>query len=177
MTSITIRRAQETDNVLLAELGARCFYDSFAAYNTPEDMAAYLSASFSPDKQAAELAEPGSLFFIAEREGAPVGYARLKEGPPPGLATANHPIEIVRFYATKEWIGSGVGAALMQACLEEAVRRGCDLVWLDVWDQNHRAISFYRKWGFEVAGEQTFRLGSDLQHDLIMLRPLPLKDR
>lgn len=172
MKSIQIRRASDTDNVLLAELGARCFSDSFGAYNTPEDMSAYLSASFSPEKQAAELAEPGSVFLIAEDGEAPAGYARLKEGCPMGSPSGSRCIEIVRFYAVKEWIGRGVGAALMIACLEEASRRGCDLIWLDVWEQNHRAIAFYRKWGFTTAGEQSFQLGSDLQRDLIMQRPL-----
>ena len=54
---INIRFATAADNVLLAEMGARTFYDAFAADNTPEDMAVYLAASFSPEKQAAELNE------------------------------------------------------------------------------------------------------------------------
>ena len=168
--SITIRYGGPTDNVLLAEMGARTFADSFGADNTPENMQAYLAASFSPEKQAAELAEPGSVFLIAESEGGPVGYARLKEGGPASGGAGAHPIEIVRFYSVKEWIGQGVGAALMEACLEEAAKRGCDIVWLDVWEQNPRAITFYRKWGFEVVGEQAFQLGEELQRDVLMQR-------
>ena len=82
------------------------------------------------------------------------------------------PVEIVRFYAVREWIGGGVGAALMSACLSLAVEEGCDTIWLDVWEQNPRAIAFYRKWGFAVVGEQAFQLGSDLQHDLLMQRSI-----
>ena len=55
-SSPLIRRAVAVDAGLLAELGARTFYESFAADNTPENMAAYLAESFGPDKQAAELA-------------------------------------------------------------------------------------------------------------------------
>ena len=58
----------------------------------------------------------------------------------------------------------------MTACLEEAGKRGCDVIWLDVWEENPRAIAFYRKWGFEKAGEQGFQLGDDLQTDWIMSR-------
>jgi ribosomal protein S18 acetylase RimI-like enzyme len=171
-TTIHIRSATAGDNVLLAELGARTFADTFAAQNTPENMAAYLAASFSPAKQAAELAEPGSVFLVAEVEGAPVGYARLREGPPlPGIS-GERPIEIVRIYAAKAWIGQGVGAALMQACLAEAGRRGRDMIWLDVWEENPRAIAFYRKWGFTVVGTNAFQLGDDLQNDLLMQRPV-----
>ena len=172
MSDISIRLATAADNGLLANLGAQTFFDSFAADNTPENMAAYLAASFSPQKQAAELADPANVFLIAETAGAAAGYARLKEGPPPECIRGARPIEIVRFYSVAAWIGRGVGAALMQACLAEAGRRGCDTVWLDVWERNPRAIVFYRKWGFEQAGTQTFRLGDDLQHDLILQRPV-----
>lgn len=167
----TIRAAIPSDNILLAEMGRQTFFDSFAADNTPENMAAYLDGSFSPQKQAAELADPNTTFLIIEAEGEPVGYARLQLGRPLECTiSGEHPIEIVRFYSVKSWIGKGVGPALMQACLRETQRRGCDSIWLDVWEQNSRAVAFYRKWGFEVIGSQAFRLGDELQNDLLMQR-------
>ena len=170
--TIHFRQAASADAALLAELGAQTFRDSFAKDNTLEDMAAYLAASFSPAKQAAELAAPGSLFLIAEVEGSPAGYARLKQGPAPACVSGAHPVEIVRFYACQKWIGKGIGPALMQACLEKAAELGCDTIWLDVWERNSRAIAFYQKRNFLVVGTQSFQLGSNLQHDLIMARSL-----
>jgi GNAT superfamily N-acetyltransferase len=155
---------------LLAEVGAETFYDSFAADNTPENVAAYLAASFSPEKQAQELADPASRFLIAEAEGATVGYARVKFGQAPAAVAGRRPMEIVRFYARKPWISKGVGARLMQACLREAERADCDVIWLDVWERNPRAIAFYRQWGFVEVGTQVFQLGEDPQRDLLMAR-------
>ena len=172
-TLIKIRRAGPADNFLLADLGQRTFSDAFAIDNTPEDMAAYLAASFSPQKQADELADPLSHFLIAEGDGTPVGYARLRLGETPAAITGRKPVEIVRFYSVQEWIGRGVGAALMSACIALAAEMGCDTIWLDVWERNPRAISFYQKWGFAVLGMQTFQLGSDTQHDLLMQRSIP----
>jgi ribosomal protein S18 acetylase RimI-like enzyme len=171
-TSVHIRYATAADAALLAEVGARTFYDSFAADNTPENMAAYLAASFSPEKQASELSEPGTVFLIAEVEGTTAGYAKLRASPPlPGI-TGERPLELVRIYSLKEWIGHGIGPALMQACLQEAEKRGCDTLWLDVWEQNVRARAFYRKWGFVEVGTNSFQLGDDLQNDLLMQRPV-----
>ena len=62
----------------------------------------------------------------------------------------------------------------MQASLREAHLRDHDSVWLDVWDQNRRAIGFYRSWGFLEFGRQPFQLGKDIQNDLLMARPVPL---
>jgi GNAT superfamily N-acetyltransferase len=165
-----IRHASTADNILLSALGAETFYDSFAAENTPENMAAYLAASFSPEKQARELVDPASRFLILEAHGQPAGYARLRLGPAPAAVVALRPIEIVRFYARRAWIGKGIGARLMQACLQTAEVEHCDVVWLDVWEHNPRAIAFYRKWGFVEVGWQVFQLGDEVQNDLLMSR-------
>lgn len=171
-----IRSAAASDLKLLTELGARTFADSFGSDNTAEDMAAYLAKSFSLEKQAAEMAEPGTVFLIAEEDGQPVGYSRMREGDVPDCISGKHPVEIVRLYSIKDMIGRGVGGAIMQACIREAQNRGCDVIWLDVWEKNPRAIAFYRKWGFEKVGEQGFQLGDDLQHDWLMARSME-KDR
>lgn len=167
---LTLRYATTKDNLLLAEIGAETFRDTFGAQNTPEDMAAYLAESFSPQKQAAELAEPGSVFIIAERGGEVVGFVRLHEGVTSTGVTGDKPIELVRIYARKPFIGQGIGPALMQASLDEAAKRGCDTIWLGVWEHNPRGIAFYRKWGFEQVGMQSFKLGKDLQHDYVLQR-------
>jgi GNAT superfamily N-acetyltransferase len=169
---MVIRTATSEDNKLLAEIGAETFHDSFAADNTPENMRAYLSASFSPDLQGLELADPRSKFLIAEMSDEVVGYAHLKFGVAPRVKVGNRPVEIVRFYSRKPWIGKGVGAKLMEQCIQEANAAECDAIWLGVWKINSRAITFYRKWGFYEAGKQTFQLGDDLQQDLLMARLL-----
>lgn len=168
----TVRRAQASEAELLAELGARTFSETFAADNTPEDMAAYLAASFSTEKQAAQLADPHSTFLVAEIDGAVTGYAQIQTGDVPACVTGSKPIELVRLYASKEWLGRGVGHELMRACVNEARGAGHQTIWLGVWERNDRAQTFYRKWGFRVVGEHAFLLGSDLQNDLIMERQI-----
>ena len=174
LDNLSFRRATAADHVLLAEIGAETFADTFAADNTPENMAAYLAASFSPEKQAAELADPACRFLLAEVEGVVAGYAKLKFEPAPPEVGGARPMEISRFYARRAWVGQGLGARLMQACLDEAAQAGCDVVWLDVWSRNPRAIAFYRKWGFEIVGNAIFVVGDDPQEDYLMARPARL---
>lgn len=167
-----IRRATLADALLIAELGARTFSDTFAADNNPEDVAAYIAESFGPRQQAAELADPRASFLIAEIESTAVGYAQLKSGDAPKCVKGPHPVELVRLYAAKEWIGRRVGEALMRACIAEAREQGYQTMWLGVWERNERAQKFYRKWEFQVAGEHIFQLGRDRQTDWIMERAL-----
>ena len=167
---LRIRYATALDNILLAELGAETFIDSFAADNTPKNLNCYSTTAFSPEKQAQELADPASMFLIAENDEAVVGYARLKSGLAPDAVSGSKPIEIARFYARKAWIRKGVGTRLMKACLGEAEQADRDVVWLGVWKRNRHAIDFYHKWGFSKVGTQVFQLGDDAQQDWIMAR-------
>lgn len=168
--NIDIRPATLQDNELLAAIGAETFYDSYAADTSPEDMAMYLSASFGPAKQAAELADPLSKFFIAGIGGQEVGFVKVTFRDAPEGVIAQKPLGIAQLYVRQPWIGRGVGPYLMAWCLDEARTAGCDLIWLTVWEKNPRAIRFYTKWGFVEVGAQPFRFGAELQHDLVMVR-------
>ncbi len=170
--NVIIRQGQADDAALLAELGARTFSETFAADNSLEDMAAYLAAAFSTEQQSAELADPASLFLIAEADGAAAGYAMLRSGTALDSINGERPIELVRLYVLQERLGSGVGAALMQECIVEAKRQGYETLWLGVWEHNARAQAFYRKWNFHEVGTHIFQLGNDPQTDLLMQRAI-----
>ena len=167
-----IRQATASDAALLAQLGAGTFSETFAPDNTPENMAAYVAASFSPAKLAAELAQPLTTFLIAEIDEVAVGYAMLHAGAPPQQVRSDQPVELVRLYVSREWHGRGVGESLMQACLDLARQQGYRTLWLGVWERNARARAFYRKWKFQEFGEHVFQLGEDPQNDILMARAL-----
>ena len=172
--TITIRTATVEDAASVAEFGARTFRDTFAWGNTGQDMAAYLATAFSPRIQAEQIADERGAFLLACTGDALVGYARLLRGTPTASIPGSTPIEVVRLYVDTPWIGRGVGARLMSACLEQAARWGCDVLWLDVWEHNPTALAFYERWGFSVVGRQEFLLGADVQNDLLMARPTKL---
>lgn len=172
MNDVTIRRGTVEDAGLLSELAARTFSETFAADNTPEDLAEYIATSFNVTRLTAELEDPASTFLIAEIDGSAAGYARLHDGEPEKCIEGENPVELVRLYVLREWLGRGVGEQLMRACLETARQAGHETIWLGVWERNGRAQAFYQKWNFRTVGEHVFPLGSDLQRDIVMERAL-----
>ena len=173
---MTTRRATPADAALLALLAATTFSDTFGPDNTPEDMAQYVTDSFGEDIQRGELADSRHTVFFAERAGETVGYAMLRQGPPPDDIQVAEAIEIARLYAAKQWIGAGIGSTLMQRCLDEASALGLSTIWLAVWEHNARAIAFYQRWGFADVGTTTFMLGSDRQTDRVMARRIAVSE-
>ena len=170
--TLTIRYANSGDAAMLAELGARTFHETFAADNPPDDMAAYLATAFTVEQLEAELRDSLSVFFVAEFDGVAAGYAKLRAGKLPEGVKGPNPIELERIYVARDWLGRGVGPALMEACLKEARRLGHGAIWLGVWEHNDRARAFYRKYDFRDVGTHIFQLGSDAQTDMVMERRL-----
>jgi ribosomal protein S18 acetylase RimI-like enzyme len=168
--ALNIRRATIEDAKLLSELGAQTFVEAFAEDNTPEDMAAYLAASFNLEQLTTELTDPLSIFFVAEVDGDAAGYAKIHSGKVLAGVSDQKSVELVRLYVSQKWLGCGVGQALMQKCIDEAREMGFQIIWLGVWERNQRALAFYRKFHFHEVGEHNFQLGSDMQRDILMQR-------
>jgi ribosomal protein S18 acetylase RimI-like enzyme len=167
-----IRSATPADAEALAEFGARTFYESFAADNTPEDMSKHLAAAWRPELQRAEILDPALDTLLAVSNGKLAGFAMVRERlAPPGVETLK-PVELWRFYVDKAWQGRGLARVLMHAVEDKARARGGRELWLGVWERNVRAQAFYRKCGFEKVGTQIFVVGSDPQTDHVMLRTL-----
>ena len=172
---LTLRRATRRDAGLIADLGYRTFKASFWADNRPEDMEQYLSQNFSKARIESQLAEPDSIFFLACEKGKEIGYIMLRTAETPDSVTGTKPVELVRIYIEESIIGKGYGSAIMQSCLEAAKSDGHRTIWLGVWEKNLRAIRFYEKWGFKKVGTQKFVLGSDVQNDYILARPIEME--
>ena len=136
-------------------------------------MAAYLASAFSVDIQTTELADPDRVTWIAEDAGkAAVGYVMLRRGTRSDGVTSARPAEVQRVYVDPAWQGQRVGHSLIEACVDQATAWHCDALWLGVWIENARAIAFYKRLGFREVGSQTFCIGTDVQHDLVMSRTL-----
>ena len=171
-----VRPAAPADLPVLATFAAQAFRDTyavtFADLMDPADVEAYLAKAFHPGALAAEFAEPGAAFWLAEAPGGLVGYAKTLDGPAHPSVSGPRPLELARLYASAAAIGTGVGAALMRVVLDRAARDGFGTVWLGVYLQNARARAFYRRWGFEDVGTSTFNVGADVQDDAVMARPV-----
>jgi GNAT superfamily N-acetyltransferase len=88
-------------------LAARCFHDTYAADNRPEDLWAYITAHFHPAQQQAELADPALRTWLAEEGDRLAGFAQLAWGGElPAAVTQERPVALHRFYVTREQQGT-----------------------------------------------------------------------
>lgn len=183
-TSPRLRRATAADAEALAAFAARLFRETYGPAADPRagggsqaaDVDAYVDAHLGASHLAADLAATTSVIFLAEtgEHGALAGYAQLRvpSPAPAGMSAGEPAAELARLYVASAWQGRGVAAALLAAVRSEAARAGARVLWLSAYQRNARAVAFYRRQGFAVAGTATFHMGHEVQDDWVMLRAL-----
>ena len=167
-----IRRATVADAATLTALGRRTYSDTFAADNTPEDVAQFLDSAYSTELQTRELADPALTYLVVESDNGMIAFALIRKGKANPCVDDPGAIEVQRFYVDRSSHGTGVAQQLMTACVDFAESCGAETLFLGVWERNARALRFYEKHGFRAVGAQIFRVGSDDQTDIVMARSI-----
>ncbi|HEX5533777.1 MAG TPA: ribosomal protein S18-alanine N-acetyltransferase [Actinomycetales bacterium] len=121
----------------------------------------------------AELAAPNRWYVVAEvveEHGEDAGTQLLGYA---GLASNGAEADVQTIAVAPQAQGRGVGALLLGALLEEAARRGCSTVLLEVRADNEPAIRLYQRHGFErIAIRRGYYQPGDVDAHIMRLRPL-----
>ncbi|MBC6112404.1 GNAT family N-acetyltransferase [Pedobacter fastidiosus] len=168
MTNIEIRKITINDIDQLQKIGKQTFYETFSTGNTEENMAKYLEDGFSLEKLTTELNDNNTEFYFAIFEDNVIGYLKLNFGQSQTELKDDTAIEIERIYVLKDFHGKTVGQLLYNQAIQIAKQKNANYVWLGVWEENPRAISFYKKNGFIEFDKHVFKLGNDEQTDIMM---------
>jgi len=168
MTNIEIDKVTLNDIEKLQEIGRQTFLETFSESNSEENMKNYLEEGFSIEKLTSELNNENSEFYFANLGDEIIGYLKLNFGESQTELKDNKSLEIERIYVPKEFHGKSVGQILYDKAIQVAKQKNAEYVWLGVWEENFRAISFYKKNGFVAFDKHIFKLGNDEQTDIMM---------
>lgn len=118
-------------------------------------LSAEVKANMVPGMQAT----PGALVIIAEFDGTPVGLANCFTAY--STFRAQPLINIHDLCVHHDWRGKGIGSALLDAVADEARRRGCCKVTLEVREDNP-ARKLYERNGYKSEPVLMWFLTKDL---------------
>ncbi len=152
----------------LQSISRETFYETYCSMNTKENMDKYLNENLSISTLEKELKNPNSLFFIITDLDKNIGYLKLNMEPAQTDIKDANALEIERIYVIKEYQGKKAGQQLYEKAIQVAKEKKAKYLWLGVWEENHKAIQFYKKNGFEVFDQHVFVLGDEKQTDLMM---------
>lgn len=168
MDKFLVRRVKADEIESLQLISRRTFYETFWMSNSHQDMIDYLENSLSLEALSRELENPNSEFYFLflDAESAtdfePAAYLKLN--------FLN--VELERIYVLSKFQCKGIGRYLLDFSIQLALSRRAPILWLGVWERNYNAIDFYKQNIFQYFGKHTFRLGQDLQTDILMQKIL-----
>jgi diamine N-acetyltransferase len=172
LNQILISTVDLSEVAQLQAISVQTFTETFADKNTAADMEKYLQDNLSLEKLTDELNHPASMFFFARIGEDIVGYLKLNTGIAQTEGNEDDAVEIERIYVRNTFQGLKIGKALFEKAVSVAKERKASYIWLGVWEENHKAITFYEQNGFVAFDKHVFVLGNDPQTDIMMKRTL-----
>jgi len=113
---VVIKPALKDDVDILQKLCIATFSDTYAKYNTVEDMRLYTAEHFNRKKLLDELESKMNFFFVAALNHEPVGYMKLRTSVELAQLKNKKSIELERIYVVKHFQSAGVGYQFIQFC-------------------------------------------------------------
>ena len=138
MSAIQIRKITEQDNPYIAAIIRSCL-EEFGA-NKPGTV--YFDES--TDRLSSLFKHPKSHYFIAENDGQILGGGGIF--PSDGLPA--NTCELVKMYLKPNVRGQGIGASLIQQCINVATIEGFKKIYIETMPELKQAIRVYEKFGF-----------------------------
>lgn len=137
--SYIIRKIQESDDAALAEVIKKSLEEQ--GNNKPGTIYAdpqlyKMSSCYKTDD---------SVYYVVIEDGELLGGCGIGRIP----NQKENYCELQRMFLKKEARGKGIGAALMQKCLDFAKEANYDLVYIETFGNMHEAIKLYERSGFE----------------------------
>ncbi len=169
---INLRQCNKQDIILLQKISHNTYYETFRGFTADDIMKEYLNEAFDADKLKAELDDPESEFYFLYADNSLAGYFKINQDSAQTDIHDAQSLELERIYLIKEMQGKGLGQTLLKKAVEIAKQKTKAYIWLGVWEKNSKAIAFYQKHGFYIAGTHSFFMGSEEQTDHIMRKDI-----
>ncbi len=167
ITKFTIIPAAINDAEVLAKIGGDTFYETFRPYNTEEDIVEYINKAYAVNVIANNLINLNTVYFLCYDKEKVVGYIKLiKHAQVDGIN--GEAVELEKIYVKALYFGTGAGNELMQQAIKYSKQHGFETLFLGVWQENERAVNFYKKTGFIIFDTRQFKLGQRLCEDYML---------
>lgn len=164
--------AKFADAHAMSVLSATVFPLGCPVDTPPQDLSDYINREHTPERYREMLQDDRFTILLAKVNDNLAGLALLVKATAPPQMQPPSAFELRRFYVDPAYHGRGVANTLMERVLALATERAEPSVWLSAFSGNGRAIAFYKRWSFRIAGEHDFIVGTDRQRDYLMLREL-----
>jgi len=168
ISEIKLKKLTLSDLTELKNISQKTYSDAFSWGNSKENMISYLNSALSHKQLKSEINEKQSVFYFAKMDNVTVGYIKINFGSAQTDLKDDDAMELERIYVLEKFQGKKIGKKLLNFVIEIAQKKGLKYLWLGVWEKNEKAINFYKSQGFTKFNSHAFKMGNEIQTDLLM---------
>lgn len=123
----------------------------------------YVKNTFNSDVLKQELSEKNAAYYFVVHHNKRIGILRIIHDFPFNDFENKKATKLHRLYLDPKVHGEGIGKLLMDWSTHEAIKNNSQLIWLEAMDTQEQALKFYKKLGYQIAGD--FKLQFELMHN------------
>ncbi len=168
--TVFVRKAGIEDMSTIVDIGKRTFSETYSEAGLNGTLSTCVDQKFNEQEIEKELSRPFTEFYLAFANDRPVAFTKLRHDSTVKGIEGKKALEIERIYVLKEYQGVKVGKELMDSCIQMAIQNRYEVIWLQVWQRNNKAIRFYQKAGFVVFDTAVFNLALNIEQDDFLMR-------
>lgn len=157
----TILRATDKDAEVLVNIGITSFLESHGHSAAKEDIDDYVMSKFDVNTFSKELKDTNNHFYIISHDGIAVGYSKVIFDCPHQNVDLKYVTKMERLYLLKEFHHLKLGLELFNFNLQLSKKKNQSGIYLFVWTENNRALTFYNKLGFKIIGNTYFKISEN----------------
>ena len=168
LEKVKIIRAGLDDAIGILELSRKTFIETYYDVSEKSTVLKYLDTHITLQKILHDLQNPSILFYIARKGIQNIGFLKLTENRIPTGIAGKKCLMLDKLYVLQEFHGKSIGTELMNIAKNYAHSEGFQVIWLQVWQKNSKAIQFYQNAGFVVYETALFDYYDEPEHDFLL---------
>ena len=155
---IKIIKATIKHTELIVELGKNTFLESHGNSASKEDINQFILNNYNISVINKDLENTNNQYFIIYFNNEVAGFSKIE------LNVSNKNInnlnitKLHKLYLLKEFYRKNLGSKLFDFNIDVSKKNNQKGIWLAVWVENQKAISFYTKKGFKIVGKFDFKI-------------------
>lgn len=158
---VQITKPTLADLPILTEIARKSFLESHGHSASPADIENYMASKFTEAALEVELLDERNIFHLIYHDGQPAGYSKIILDFPLENIPEQHITKLERLYLLEAFHSLRLGYQLFDFNIQISKQANQTGIWLFTWTENHRAIAFYQKMGFQIVGESHFKISEN----------------
>lgn len=155
---ISILKATAKDYAAIVSIGKVSVKGAHLNSCAEETLNTFLDKNYNDKEIKKELKDRKNIYYIIYYNGRPVGFSKIVLNDEHVSISGKNVTKLDRIYLLKEFYNLKLGIELLKFNIELCKKNNQSGIWLYTWVGNKRAVDFYLRAGFKIAGSHSFKV-------------------